>query len=441
MRYRRLILTALLALSATAAQAATTVENIRIWAESGKTRVVLDLSRPAEHSIFTLRGPDRLVVDLKDGRLAQAMIADMPDGVGSVRSIRSGVRANGQLRVVLDLTEVVRSRSFTAGPNSQYGDRLVIDLQRSGSPQTVKRASEGYRPGRDIVVAIDPGHGGHDPGAIGKGKTREKDIALAISRKLAARINSERGMKAVLIRDGDYYVDHRRRMQIARKQDADLFISIHADAVDDRRANGATVYALSLKGASDEEARLLAERENASVQVGGVSLEDKDRVLASVLLDLSQNASLSASLEVGSKVIGELAGIVKVRRRTVQQAGLIVLKSPDMPSILVETAYISNPTEERKLRNSNHQAKLANAILGGVRNYFYANPPPDTQVAMDVRRTPERQVRHVIARGDTLSEIAARYNVSTAAIRAANRLNTDRIRVGQTLSIPIFPGT
>lgn len=441
MRCRRLILTALLTLVATAAQAATTVENIRIWAESGKTRVVLDLSRPAEHSIFTLRGPDRLVVDLKDGRLAQAMIADMPDGVGSVRSIRSGVRANGQLRVVLDLTEVVRSRSFTAGPNSQYGDRLVIDLQRSGSPQTVKRASEGYRPGRDIVVAIDPGHGGHDPGAIGKGKTREKDIALAISRKLAARINSERGMKAVLIRDGDYYVDHRRRMQIARKQDADLFISIHADAVDDRRANGATVYALSLKGASDEEARLLAERENASVQVGGVSLEDKDRVLASVLLDLSQNASLSASLEVGSKVIGELAGIVKVRRRTVQQAGLIVLKSPDMPSILVETAYISNPTEERKLRNSNHQAKLANAILGGVRNYFYANPPPDTQVAMDVRRTPERQVRHVIARGDTLSEIAARYNVSTAAIRAANRLNTDRIRVGQTLSIPIFPGT
>ena len=291
------------------------------------------------------------------------------------------------------------------------------------------------------MVAIDPGHGGHDPGAIGKAKTKEKDIALAISRKLAARINAERGMKAVLIRDGDYYVDHRRRMQIARQQKADLFISIHADAVDDRRANGATVYALSLKGASDEEARLLAERENASVQVGGVSLEDKDRVLASVLLDLSQNAALSTSLEVGSKVIRELAGIGKVRRRAVQQAGLIVLKSPDMPSILVETAYISNPTEEKRLRNSNHQAKLASAILGGVRNYFYANPPPDTQIAMDVRRTPERQVRHVIARGDTLSEIAARYNVSTAAIRAANRLNTDTIRVGQTLSIPVFPGT
>lgn len=425
---------------ASTAQAATTVENIRIWAESGKTRVVLDLSRPADHSIFTLRGPDRLVVDLKDGRLAKAL-TDMPNGVGSVTAIRSGVRANGQLRVVLDLSEQVRSRSFTAGPNSQYGDRLVIDLQRPGNLQAVKRASEAYTPGRDVVVAIDPGHGGHDPGAVGKARTREKDVALAVSRKLASRINAERGMRAILIRTGDYYVDHRRRTHIARKNDADLFVSIHADAVDDRRANGATVYALSTKGASDEEARLLAERENAAVRVGGVSLEDKDEVLAEVLLDLSQNAALSASLDVGSKVIAELSRIGKVRRRSVQQAGLLVLKSPDMPSILVEMAYISNPAEERKLRDSAHQSKLANAILGGIRNYFYTNPPPDTQIAMDVRRAPERQVRHVIARGDTLSEIAARYNVSTSAIRAANRLNNDNIRVGQTLSIPIYTGT
>ena len=440
MRCQRLILTALFALFASAAQAATTVENIRIWAESGKTRVVLDLSTPADHSIFTLRGPDRLVVDLKDGRLASTL-TNLPSGVGSVRTIRSGVRANGQLRVVLDLNENVRSRSFTAGPNSQYGDRLVIDLQRSGNLQTVKRASEAYTPGRDIVIAIDPGHGGHDPGAIGKARTKEKDVALAVSRKLAARINAERGMRAILIRNGDYYVDHRRRTSIARKNDADLFVSIHADAVDDRRANGATVYALSTKGASDEEARLLAERENAAVRVGGVSLEDKDEVLAEVLLDLSQNASLSASLDVGSKVIAELSRIVRVRRRTVQQAGLLVLKSPDMPSILVETAYISNPAEEKKLRSSAHQSRLANAVLAGIRNYFYTNPPPDTQIAMDVRKTPERQVRHVIARGDTLSEIAARYNVSTAAIRAANMLNNDKIRVGQTLSIPIFPGS
>ncbi|HSM31035.1 MAG TPA: N-acetylmuramoyl-L-alanine amidase [Woeseiaceae bacterium] len=440
MRISRFLVSSVLILLCTAAQAASTVENIRIWSENGKTRVVLDLSQPAAHNIFTLRGPDRLVVDLKSSRLSDSLKA-MPRGTGSVRSIRSAVRANGQLRVVLDLNEAVRSRSFTAGPNSRYGDRLVIDLQRSGSLHAVKTASESYHPGRDIVVAIDPGHGGHDPGAIGRGKTREKDVALQISRTLAARINAEPGMKAVLVRNGDYYVDHRERMAIARRNNADLFISVHADAVDDRRANGASVYALSLKGASDEAARQLAVRENASVRVGGVSLEDKDEVLASVLLDLSQSAALSASLDVGSKVIGELSRIGKVHRRTVQQAGFLVLKSPDMPSILVETAFISNPSEEKRLRDKRHQAQLADAILAGVRTYFYTNPPPDTRIAMEMRRVPAKLVRHVIARGDTLSEIAERYNVSTAAIRAANKLSNDRIRVGQTLSIPLYAGT
>lgn len=439
MHFPRRIFYLFLLLAATVTQAAT-VENVRVWSENGKTRVVLDLSKPAEHKIFTLRGPDRLVVDLADSRLSNSLKL-LPKSSGSISNIRTGVRANGQLRIVLELREDVRSRSFTAGPNNQYGDRLVIDLQRSGNQRAVKRASEGYKPGRDIVIAIDPGHGGHDPGAIGKARTREKDVALAVSRRLAERINAERGMRAVLTRTGDYYVDHRRRMAIARDHNADLFVSIHADAVADRRANGATVYALSLKGASDEEARLLAERENAAVRVGGVSLEDKDQVLAEVLLDLSQNAALSASLDVGSKVIGELSRIVKVRRRSVQQAGLIVLKSPDMPSILVETAYISNPSEETMLRDGNHQARLANALLAGIRNYFYTNPPPDTLIAADIRRLPAGEVRHVIARGDTLSDIAARYNVSTAAIRAANKLHSDTIRVGQTLAIPVYPGS
>jgi N-acetylmuramoyl-L-alanine amidase len=439
MRSLRLFLIPILLLAA-AAEATTTVENVRIWSENGKTRVVLDLSESVSHNIFTLRGPDRLVVDLKDGRLA-AGFAAMPGGVGSVTNIRTGVLANGQLRVVLDLNENVRSRSFTAGPNSQYGDRLVIDLERSGALQTVKRASESYTPGRDVVIAIDAGHGGHDPGAIGRGKTREKDVALAVSRELAARINAEHGMKAVLIRNGDYYVDHRRRMEIAHKNKADLFISIHADAVNDRRANGATVYALSLKGASDEEARLMAERENKSVQIGTVSLDGRDEVLASVLLDLSQSAALSLSFDVGSKVIGEMAKITKVRRRSVQQAGLLVLKSPDMPSILVETAYISNPSEEKLLRSKSHQAKLAKAILAGVRNYFYTSPPSGTQIALDVRRAPAGHVRHKIARGDTVSELAERYDVSAAQIRSANKLSNDNIRIGQILSIPVFTGS
>lgn len=435
-RRRALILTLCLLLPISAI-AGTTLENVRIWAENDKTRVVLDLSQSVPHNIFTLRGPDRLVIDLKDGRLAKTL-TDLPKGTGVVKAIRSAVRANGQLRVVLDLGEGVRSRSFTTGPNTRFGDRLVIDLQRSGSLTPVKRASEEYRPGRDIVIAIDPGHGGHDPGAIGKQRTREKDVALSISREIARRINAEEGMKAVLVRNRDIYIDHRARTGIARRNKADLFVSIHADAVSDRRANGASVYALSLKGASDEAAKQLAERENASV--GGVSLEDKDDVLASVLIDLSQNASLSASLEVGSHVIREMSKVAKMHRKTVQQAGLLVLKSPDMPSILVETAFISNLSEEKKLRDKSYQGRLASAILAGVRNYFYTNPPPDTLIAAKLRREPTRQVRHVITRGDTLSEIAKRYNVSPAAIRAVNKLSTDNIRIGQTLQIPIFAG-
>jgi N-acetylmuramoyl-L-alanine amidase len=419
------------------AAAGTTVENVRIWSENDKTRVVLDLSEPVEHNIFTLRGPDRLVVDLKDSRLGR-QLTSMPRGAGAIRSIRSAVRANGQLRVVFDLNSAVRSRTFTAGPNATYGDRLVIDLQQAGSLHTVKRASEAYRPGRDIVVAVDAGHGGHDPGAVGQRRTREKDVALQISRELARRIDAEPGMRAVLVRNADVYIDHRERTAIARRHNADLFVSIHADAVDDRRARGASVYALSLKGASDEAARQLARRENASV--GGVSLNDKDDVLASVLFDLSQNASLSASLEVGNRVAKEMGKVAKMHRKTVQQAGLLVLKSPDLPSILVETAFISNPAEEQKLLDKGYQARLSNSILAGIRGYFYTNPPPDTQIAMNLRRQPARQVRHVVSRGDTVSEIAERYNVSTTAIRQANKLSSDKIRIGQTLSIPIFTG-
>lgn len=419
---------------------AATVENIRVWSEDDRTRVVLDLSDPAEHNIFTLRGPDRLVVDLKDSKLADSL-SDLPKATGALAAIRSGQRANGQLRVVLDLNESVRSRSFTAGPNSKYGDRLVIDLQRQGSLHAVKRASEGYSAGRDVVIAIDPGHGGRDPGSIGRDRTFEKDVALAVAKNLAARINKEPGMKAVLIRDKDVYVEHRERIAIARRAKADLFVSVHADSVKDRRAKGASVYALSLKGATDEAAMRLAQRENAADLVGGVSLAGKDEVLASVLLDLSQNAALGASLDVGEKVLNELAKVGDMHRRTVQQAGFIVLKSPDVPSILVETAFISNPAEEAKLKSQSHRDNLANAILAGIRTYFYTNPPPDTQIAMNLRRLPAAQVDYVISRGDTLSEIAARYNVSVSELKSVNKMSSNTVRVGQTLRIPVVTGT
>jgi N-acetylmuramoyl-L-alanine amidase len=434
----RLTLIPLILLLSTVARAGSTVENVRIWSENDKTRVVLDLSRFVEHNIFTLRNPDRLVIDLKNSRLAETL-KKLPNGAGSVRSIRSAVRSNGQLRVVLDLYQSVNSRSFTAGANSKYGDRLVIDLTRAGNLRPVKRASEGYRPGRDVVIAIDAGHGGYDPGALGR-RSKEKDLVLSISRELARRVNAEPGMSAVLIRSSDKFVEHRDRIAIARRNKADLFISVHADAFKDSRANGASVFALNLKGANDEAAMQLGRRTKAPVSVGGVSLHDKDTVLASVLFDLSQNASLSASLDVGAKVSQEMSRVVKMHSKEVKQKSLLVLKAADIPSILVETGFISNSAEEKKLRDSKYQGRLASAVLAGVRSYFYTNPPPDTQIAMDIRRAPSSQVRYVISSGDTISEIAERYNVSPAAIRRANKLSTDKIRIGQTLNIPVFTG-
>jgi N-acetylmuramoyl-L-alanine amidase len=434
----RLTLASLILLLSSAANAGSTVENIRIWSGNDKTRVVLDLSRSIDHNIFTLRNPNRLVIDLKDSRLAESL-KQLPDGTGNVRSIRSAIRSDGQLRVVLDLNQDVRSRSYTAGPNSEYGDRLVIDLLLTGKLEPVKRAAEQYRPGRDILIAIDAGHGGYDPGAIGR-RSKEKDLVLSISKELAKRVNSEPGMRALLIRDRDVFVEHRDRIEIARRRKADLFVSIHADAFKDQRASGASVYALNLKGANDEAAMQLGRREKSPVSVGGVSLHDKDEVLASVLFDLSQNASLSASLDVGAKVSRAIGRVAKMHSKKVRQKSLAVLKAADMPSILVETGFISNPAEEKNLRNKKHQGRLAEAVLTGIRNYFYTNPPPDTQIAMDLRRASSSDVRHVIARGDTISEIAKRYNVSPAAIRRANKLPTDKIRIGQTLNIPAFTG-
>jgi len=290
--------------------------------------------------------------------------------------------------------------------------------------------------GRDVVVVIDAGHGGEDPGASGRGGAREKDIVLAIARKLAAEVDNQPGMRAVLVRDGDYFVSHRKRMEIAHEARADFFISIHADSYRDPAAKGSTVYMLSDKGASDEAALLLAQRENASDLVGGVSLADKDQVLARVLLDLSQSAALNASMAAGQRLIRRMSAVTAMRRREVQQAPFLVLKSPDIPSLLVETAYISNPREEASLRSAKYQSALAVALRQGIVDYFAANPPEGSYFTLNpVAESPEL-VRHVIARGETLSEIAERYRVSSASIRRTNSLRTDALRVGQVLTIP-----
>jgi N-acetylmuramoyl-L-alanine amidase len=355
------------------------VRAIRVWAGPDSTRVVLDLSGRAQHNLQVLKGPDRVVLDVSGAHLARN--AHVPAAAGSVKQVRTAQRPSGELRIVLDLARPIQAKSFLAEPNNRYGYRLVIDLGASQNADIPVKVEHAPPDARDLIIAIDAGHGGEDPGAIGMNGTREKDVVLAIARELALKINAETGMRAVLTRNGDYFVPLRDRMRRARAQQADLFVSVHADSIRDRRVDGSSVYILSQRGATDEASRWLAERENASDLIGGVSLDDKDDVLASVLLDLSQSASLSASQVAAERVLHQLNRVGEVRKPQVQQARFMVLKSPDIPSMLVETAYISNPEEEMRLRAQAHQAKLASAIHLGVHDYFYANPPAGTRVA------------------------------------------------------------
>lgn len=434
---QRILLTSVLLavlLTASTVRAEVAVRDVRLWEGPDSTRVVLDLSQPAGHRLFTLDNPSRVVVDVKPASIDLGGVR-LPGGVGLVQSVRGANRPGGEVRIVLDLAGDATPRSFLVRPEGRYGHRLIIELEarRARAQQPVIRVDEGSR---DLVIAIDAGHGGEDPGAIGRKGTYEKDIALQIARRLAQEIDREPGMRAVLTRDGDYFLSLQQRVAIARQHRADLFVSIHADAFKNPKARGSSVYVLSPKGATDEAARWLAARENAADLVGGVSLDDKDDMLASVLLDLSQNASIGASLEVGEFVLNRLGGVNRLHKSAVQQAGFVVLKAPDIPSILVETAFISNTEEEQRLRDGRYQAQLAQALMGGVREYFHVNPPPGTWVAQNRNRGGGTPREVVIARGDTLSGIASRYNVSVPVLRRHNGLKNDNIRVGQVLTIP-----
>ncbi|MDJ0880615.1 MAG: N-acetylmuramoyl-L-alanine amidase [Gammaproteobacteria bacterium] len=335
------------------------------------TRVVFDLSGAIEHDLFTLTGPNRVVIDLKNVRKSAALISDDHE-TNLLNGIRSSIRNNKDLRVVLDLKGKARPRSFMLQPNDQAGHRLVIDMHATQlSPTPVKtNQQQRQKKKKEIVIAIDPGHGGRDPGAVGRKGTREKDITLAVAKKLKKVISATPGFKAVLTREGDQFVVLRKRVEKARKHQADLFISLHADAFKSPRVEGASVYALSLNGASSEAARWIAEKENASDLIGGISLDDKDDLIASVLLDLSQSATIQDSLELGSDVLKHLGKVGKLNKDQVQQAGFAVLKAPDMPSILIETAFISNPKEERRLKSSKHQHKIAKAIFSGIKTHM-----------------------------------------------------------------------
>ncbi|HXQ31821.1 MAG TPA: N-acetylmuramoyl-L-alanine amidase [Steroidobacteraceae bacterium] len=383
---------ALLGVTSAAGAAPVALKTLDVTGTPDATHLVLDLGGSASASLFTLTRPDRVVVDLK------AVVVDrqrlkVPAAQGLVRKVRLAPRDGGVLRIVLEVDRQVRAH-WVANENAVGEDRrLTVELAPLGADLAGATAVPAEAPAapperklslatRDLIIAVDAGHGGDDPGATGRDGTREKDVTLAVARVLAARINSEPGMRAVLTRNGDYFVPLRERIRRARVAQADLFVSVHADAVVDRSVAGSSVYVLSQRGASSEAAKWLADRENAADLVGGVSLDDKDDVLASVLLDLSQSAAMSASMVAAEKVLDELNEVGEVRKARVQQAGFVVLKSPDVPSLLIETAYITNPGEERRLRDPHHQARLAEAILTGIRNYFRENPPPGTRLAM-----------------------------------------------------------
>jgi len=419
---------------------AASVDNVRLWLAPDHTRLVFDLSSPVSHKLFTLSSPERIVLDL-DQSTMKFELDGLDLAKSPITSIRSGARDGKDLRIVLDLKRTVQPRSFELTPNDQYGHRLVVDLlsQQQATEKTVADTLEQQKAtvGRDVVIAIDAGHGGEDPGAMGPGRVREKDVVLAIARELHRLLDAEPGFKPVLVREGDYYVSLRNRTRLARKEGADLFVSIHADAFKDARARGASVWTLSDRGASSEMGRWLAGQENSTDLIGGVgsiSLNDKDDVLAGVLLDMSMTAVIGDSTEIGGYVLRNMGQVARLHKKDVEKAGFVVLKSPDIPSILVETGFISNPTEARLLRSREHQSKVARAVFGGIKEHFHFKPPTMTWLALQKEQRAARSYR--VARGDTLSVIASRRGISIERLREVNGLKNDLIRVGQLLQIP-----
>lgn len=410
------------------------VRDLRLWRAPDHTRLVLDLSAATEHQLLELNSPRRLVIDVVDAKLL-ATLDDLPLKGTPIQRLRSGVRNGDDLRLVLDLSEQVRPRSFALKATERAADRLVIDLYDLDAPKAVPAAKKTAlsEERRDIVIAIDAGHGGEDPGALGPGRLREKTVVMEIARELESLFKSEPGFKPTLIRSGDYYVSLKGRRDLARKRQADMFVSIHADAFRDNRARGASVYALSTRGATSTTASYLAQRENAADLLGGVSLGDKEDALALTLADLSMTATLDSSLNIGGSVLSQMGSFARLHKKQVEQAGFAVLKSPDVPSILVETGFISNPDEARKLATKSYRQRMARAIHRGIVDWFRAHPPTGSLLAYQ-REQGDREYK--IARGDTLSGIAQRFNVTVASLKQYNSLQNSRILVGQTLRIP-----
>ncbi len=368
---------------------ATQIRNARLWRSDDKLRLVFDLSGPVQYKTFSLSTPERLIVDLRGASLS-GDFSQLALGNTIIRSIRSGRFGQGDTRIVLDLSGPVQLNSFLLPPQDGQGDRLVLDLKPSAplniaeATQATQARGDKAHPRRDIIVVVDPGHGGKDPGAVGAKGEREKDVVLSIAQLLAKRLKREKGFDVKLVRNDDFFVPLRKRVEIARKHNADIFISVHADAAPRLTASGASVYCLSEGGATSATARFMAQRENGADLLGATSLlnlKDKDPMLAGVILDMSMNATIAASLQLGSTVLGSLAAITSLHQKRVEQAGFAVLKSPDVPSILVETGFISNARDSQRLVTARHQQAVADGLFEGLQRYFQKNPPLDSYIA------------------------------------------------------------
>ncbi len=461
------------------------VNNVRMWHSPNRTRVVFDVSKHIKHTVFNLKNPERLVIDIENGGLTKAL-PEIKEENRHIDAIRSGSPRAGVLRFVLELKKPLEAHSFVLTPNELYGYRLVLDLLDSDVEQSLTPPTQitstvegqdtestiGSSPipvdqalpenetdrqstkfpvaeaNQKIIIAIDAGHGGEDPGAIGHRGSREKKITLSIAKHLHQVVNADSRMHAFLVREGDYYIDLTRRRTLAKERGADIFVSIHADAFTKRSANGLSVFALSQRGATSAMARALAKKENASDLIGGVSLANKDEVLQKVLVDLSMTNTISESVNLGGRVLKELAKVGRLHSKRVEQASFVVLKSPDIPSILVETGFITNLAEEKKLRTSKYQKKIANAIHRALGEYYEQTPyynqatySSPNIASSSGTRTSGIPKWHTIKRGDSLSSIAHKYGTTVAELKRINRLKRDTAILGKKLKLPISTKT
>lgn len=417
------------------------LESIRVWPSPDNTRIVLDMSSAPAYEYFMLTEPHRLVVDLKETKNHVKLEGIKNDGK-LIKTVRNSTPQVAQdYRLVFELHSSVKPLVFPLTPAGNYGHRLVIDLPFTDpSKKQQQIAPKPAPPGKkEVVIAIDPGHGGEDPGAIGPRKNREKHVTLAISRRLADLINKEPGMRAVLTRTGDYYVNLNQRSEIARKSRADLLLSIHADSVANSGPRGASVWVLSSNRANREMAGWLEKQERQSELLGGVgeviSQTDGNPYLTRTFLDLSMDKSRAESFILSEHILTAMGKVVRLHKSKPEHASLAVLKSPDIPSLLIEAGFISNPQEESLLITAAHQQKVALAVFNGVKSYYQKHPPSGTMMAQQSSSSRQAQ-KHIVSTGETLSRIAQSYGVSVNHLKGHNSLQSDVVRTGQVLDIP-----